>query len=190
MVNDEVPEVVICCGGGTDSTALIPYYLDQGLDVQGVHFDYGQPSYPGESRAVRAISEYFQVPIKQAMLRPKLVIEPNGVCLGRNALFVISAAKYLKSGAGLISLGIHSGTTYYDCTPIFVSHAQRLLDGYFGGRLALDTPFLHFHKQDVFAYCKERGVPFALTYSCERNPNTPCGRCPSCLERGLYDSHS
>jgi 7-cyano-7-deazaguanine synthase len=179
--------VVICCGGGTDSTALVAYYLDRGFDVRCVHFDYGQPSFPGERQAVSAISKYYHVPVRYSELRPKLVIKPNTECPGRNALFVLVAAQFLEHGIGLISLGIHSGMPYYDCTPTFVHQMQHLLDGYFGGAVVLDVPFLHFHKQDIYDYCREHGVPVHLTYSCEQNPNTPCGECLSCLDRRQYD---
>jgi 7-cyano-7-deazaguanine synthase len=84
-------------------------------------------------------------------------------------------------------LGIHSGTDYYDCTSAFANHVQRLLDGYFGGLIVLDTPFIDHTKQDIYAYCRVKEVPVALTYSCERNRKVPCGECLSCRERTSYD---
>jgi len=181
---------VICCGGGTDSTALIAYYLARGFDIQGVHFDYGQPSFPGERHAVETICGYYAVPIRYVEVRPRLMIKSSAEYPGRNALFVLLATQLLEHRTGLVSLGIHLGTPYYDCTPIFVRQMQHVLDGYFGGSIVLDAPFLHFHKQDIYAYCREHSVPVDLTYSCERNPNTPCGECFSCLDRRQYDSSS
>ena len=180
--------VIICCGGGTDSTALIDYYLELDYTVHGVHFDYGQIALPGERQAVEALSKYYQVPILPGTLRPKLKVGPGQECKGRNALFVLFAAQFLENQQGLISLGIHAGTPYYDCSLSFVQRMQWLLDGYFDGTVVLDTPFLDFHKRDVYAYCKLHDVPVDLTYSCQRHPHTPCGVCTSCQDRSHYDT--
>lgn len=180
--------VIVCCGGGADSTALLQYYTELGYDVQGIHFDYGQIPFPGESKAVEAISAHYKTPIFTSVLRPKLTPESNREYKGRNALFVLFAAQFLEDYQGLIGLGIHTGTTYYDCSPMFVRHMQQILGNYYHGTVVLDAPFLDFHKRDIYAYCKAKDVPVALTYSCQSHPHIPCGICPSCRDRRHYDS--
>jgi 7-cyano-7-deazaguanine synthase len=180
--------VIVCCGGGIDSTALLHYYLAREFTIHGIHFDYGQPACRGERRAIEAISSYYNVPIELAHLSPVIHANPNGEFYGRNALFVLSALNHLGSNEGLVSLGIHANVPYYDCTRAFGQDLQVLLDGYFGGTVTLDLPFLDFSKADIFAYCKRNNVPIKSTYSCERNPYEPCGLCLSCLERRHYDS--
>lgn len=186
-MNKSIPPVVICCGGGLDSTALIHYYLTRGLTIQGIHFDYGQPACQAERKALRAISKHYKVLIDFANLRPIITPTATGEFQGRNAILVLSALNHLKSNKGLISLGLHEDSIYYDCTPIFTQHLQALLDGYFGGLVVLDVPFLSFSKEAIFEYCLQNEVPIELTYSCERSSDRPCGTCHSCLERNRYD---
>jgi len=163
MSPKSLPRVLICCGGGTDSTALIDYYLRKGFAVQGVHFDYGQVACFGERRAVSAIADYYRVPVMQVDLRPALAARSNGEFPARNALFVLASAGLFVEHSGLISLGIHSGTQFYDCGPTFVTHMQQLLDGYLGGRVVLDVPFLSLGKAAIYSYCQDYRVPDALT---------------------------
>ena len=117
------------------------------------------------------------------MIKPLASCQLNNVVVGRNALFALSAINYFQQEAGLVALGIHAGTDYYDCTTQFVGDFQRLLDGYLGGRIQLDCPFLDFTKAEILAYCRKWGIPVNLTYSCLNNPMTACGSCLSCLER-------
>lgn len=187
MPTDKLRTVTICCGGGTDSTALIPYYSDLGFEIRCVHFDYGQAALSGEREAVGSIVAYYQVPVDYSIIRPKLTMQKNNEYPGRNALFVLFASRELQASRSLISLGIHAGTPYYDCGPAFVDDIQHILDGYFNGLVTLDTPFLHFTKEDIYEFCHKYEVPVDLTYSCQQNPRIPCGKCQSCLDRRLYD---
>jgi len=183
--------ILICCSGGVDSTALIQYYQDKGYkSIRGIHFNYGQPAQAGEVRALINIAKLYQIEIEWVDLRPTIAIEQNGEFIGRNALFVLAALNCFKQSSGLISLGIHAGSVYYDCSPLFVQQMQSILDGYVEGLIKLNAPFLQFSKGDIFSYCRAHKVPVALTYSCDRNAENPCNACPSCLERNLYDDSS
>lgn len=165
MSHQRLRTVVICYGGGVDSTALIAYYLDLGFKVSGIHFGYGQPALGNEREAVEAISQHYQVPVVLSELRPSLVVRKDKECMGRNALFVLFAAQLLKGESGLISLGIHAGTSYYDCSAAFTKDMQQLLDGYYRGTVVLDVPFVNFTKDEILRFCEEREVPLDLTFS-------------------------
>jgi 7-cyano-7-deazaguanine synthase len=80
---------MLCLGGGTDSTALIDYYLQEGFNVRGIHFDYGQPSCEGERQAVAAVSRYYNIAVILSDLHPKPMPKPNGEYPCRNALVVL-----------------------------------------------------------------------------------------------------
>ena len=188
MVYEARPQVTICCGGGVDSTALIHYYLNMGFPVRGVHFYYGQPSYPGERKAIKAIARFFQIRIENAQIHPVIRSEKDSELPGRNARFVFAALNFFDQDTGIVALGIHSNTRYYDCTPSFVHDLQMLLNGYYAGAVQLDAPFLSFTKRDVFAYCREYQVPIDVTFSCERGVSEPCGVCSSCIDRRYYDA--
>jgi 7-cyano-7-deazaguanine synthase len=178
--------VTLCCSGGIDSTGLIRYYLDKEYTIQGVHFDYGQPSYEGESLSLRKLGQVFGIPILFSSITPKPSWGKRSEYYGRNALFIFSALSALNQTSGLISLGIHANTDYYDCSSTFIDCMQSLLYGYYKGKVIIDVPFLTFTKADIIQYCLQNNVPLNLTYSCLNSSTIPCGSCLSCLERKNY----
>lgn len=175
--------VIVCCSGGIDSTALIHYYLDKGYQVQCIHFDYGQPALKAETKALKRVERHFGVKVESLVLRPKPKNSSSGECYGRNTLFVLNAISRMKKPRALISLGIHSNAIYYDSSEIFVQQLQEILNGYFGGLVRLDAPLLKFTKRDIVEYCIKNGIPLDLTFSCDRSSTKPCGKCLSCKER-------
>lgn len=182
MTKQVSSEVCVLLGGGLDSTALIPFYLSRGDTVRGVHFDYGQPSVEGERRSVLGIAEHYAVPVEKGELGLSIT-NVRGEYFCRNAVLLLGAASTLDNTGGRLSLGIHAGTPYYDCSSSFLADVQRILDGYFGGTVQVEAPFLNFTKRDVFDFCLRKRVPVDLTFSCERCSIDPCGKCPSCEER-------
>lgn len=182
MIKRTSSEVCVLLGGGLDSTALIPFYLSRGDAVRGVHFDYGQPSVEGERRSVLGIAEHYAVPVEKVELGLSIT-NVRGEYFCRNAVLVLGAASILDNSGGRLSLGIHAGTAYYDCSSPFLADVQRLLDGYFGGTVQVEAPFVEFTKRDVFDFCLRNRVPVDLTFSCERRSDCPCGGCRSCEER-------
>ena len=73
---------------------------------------------------------------------------------------------------GLISMGIHSGTNYYDCSEAFLREINRILEGYSDGRVVLAAPFLKWDKRMIYDYILDNGLPIHLTYSCENGTDT------------------
>ncbi len=179
--------VTICCSGGLDSTCLIHYYSSSSFKIQGIHFDYGQPACKAEHRAVRRIAKHYGIAIHTRYLRPVINSSPRGEFYGRNLSLILSALSQFKQVQGLISIGIHASSLYYDCSPAFVQQVQAILDGYFRGAIVLDAPFLHFAKDDIVDYARTHQVPIEMTYSCEQHSDYPCGKCPSCKERARDD---
>jgi 7-cyano-7-deazaguanine synthase len=160
----------------------LPFYLSLDVEVRGIHFDYGQPSAHGERRSVLALASHYDVPVETQSVALTLA-STGGEYHCRNALFVLTAASVAKRVQLGIAIGIHAGSPYYDSTPAFIWDVQRLLDGYHGGTVRVEAPFLEFTKQDVFEYCLENGVPVNLTFSCERRSDLPCRRCASCKDQ-------
>lgn len=182
MIEGMSSEVRVLLGGGLDSTALIPFYLSRADIVRGVHFHYGQPSVEGEWRSVLKIAEHYAVPVEKHQLGLRIT-NVRGEYFCRNAVLLLGAASILDSAGGRLSLGIHAGTPYYDCSRSFLADVQRLLDGYFGGTVQVEAPFVDFTKRDIFDFCLRHRVPVDLTFSCERWSVGPCGRCRSCEDR-------
>lgn len=177
---------IVLLSGGLDSTACIAFYKDIGFYIIPLFIDYGQRPAEKEHLAAKKISKYFGINLNTLKLSHKSIIS-TGELSGRNALFVLSALLTSPNFNGIISLGIHSGTDYYDCTPQFVSDLQRLIDGYASGKVLVGAPFIKWYKKDIYRYAKDKALPIGETYSCENGFEQPCGYCSSCLERSQLD---
>lgn len=68
-------KAVIGFSGGMDSTTLLAYYLNQGYEVECVHFQYGSKHNRYEIQSVDAILKYYQIELEKKRL-------PGG-CKGR-----------------------------------------------------------------------------------------------------------
>lgn len=178
---------VVLLSGGLDSAACLKFYLDLSYEVECIFCDYGQPALEPELRAAKAISKIYGVPL-HIITTSSLAIPPSGEICGRNALLVIQALCFMGFGTYKIILGIHAGTNYADCSPGFVTSMNYLLDCYANGTICVEAPFIEWDKKEIMVYCKEKDIPWNLTYSCEAGSIPPCGKCLSCLDRkGFFD---
>jgi 7-cyano-7-deazaguanine synthase len=173
-------ETVILLSGGIDSTVALAIATER-RSVNAVHVDLGQAAAPAERAAAKAISDHYSVPLSIIQLAggPPL---GAGEIVGRNALLCYLALLRHPTAA-VIVLAIHAGTTYWDCSPSFVTHLQEMLDGETTGRTRVVAPFLHHEKAAIAALARSLAVPLDLTWSCESSAEAPCGRCASCRDR-------
>ncbi|MCX6673891.1 MAG: 7-cyano-7-deazaguanine synthase [Methanothrix sp.] len=180
------PFALVLLSGGLDSTACIYYYINLGFQVRTLFIDYGQRAGKNEFQSASNIASYFGVSFKCCKFECEKDFLP-GEIKGRNAFLVLSALLADPKITGLISIGVHSGTTYYDCSEAFIKEMNRILQGYFDGRVILSAPFLRWNKRMIFNYFKDNRLPIHLTYSCENGTDIPCGKCLSCLDRGALN---
>lgn len=172
----------ILMSGGLDSSACAHYYKQRGYDVRGVHVSYGQPAEAAERRAMEQVCKFFGIRFS-AFCATGSEKYGTGELFGRN-LFLISCAMCLgKFDAGILAMGIHAGTPYYDCSPAFFELMSRVVAEHTDGRLQLAAPFLLWDKGEIVRYVRETDIPVQLTYSCEAGTPQPCGKCLSCLDR-------
>lgn len=181
-----IKKVIVLFSGGIDSTACIYYYLNQGFDVKAVFIDYGQTPSKREFQSATKIAEYYKIRLDHLIFENSQVFS-QGEIKGRNAFLILAALLNYPNFNGIITLGIHSGVSYYDCSENFLEDMQNLLDGYTNGQLVLDTPFLKWDKRMIYEYCKANEIPIYLTYSCENSAEEPCGMCRSCQDRRVLD---
>jgi 7-cyano-7-deazaguanine synthase len=170
---------VVLLSGGFDSATVLAAMRDQGQQSSALFVDLGQPAREEERRASAAVARHYETPCRELTVHG-LVVE-EGEVRGRNAILLTLALSAIAPPT-TISIGVHEGSGYWDCSSDFVSVAQQLADGYTGGRIQIDAPLIGLAKSDVYALGRALGVPEALTYSCERGGVPPCGRCRSCLD--------
>ena len=173
--------VIVLFSGGIDSSACLNYYKSKRYNVKAVFVDYGQRANRMELSSARALATHYGVPLQKLRIDVEARFG-EGEIFCRNAVLLLSALMANPSFKGIISIGIHSDSPYYDCTASFVSLMKRLVSEYSDGRVLLDVPFLLWSKRMIFDYAKSRRVPLSLTYSCERGRKNPCGECLSCRD--------
>ena len=173
---------IVLLSGGIDSAACVHYYIDLNFEVNALFIDYGQKARDNERQSAMRIAAYYGVKLDQVSFSSMEHYGPGEV-RGRNAFFILATLFYYTRFKGIISLGIHSGTPYYDCSRQFIDDITPIIDAYVGGEVSIDAPFLTWEKPAIYTYCKEKGVPIYLTYSCEDGSTPPCGKCRSCKDR-------
>jgi 7-cyano-7-deazaguanine synthase len=168
--------------GGIDSTACVHLLREKGLPVRGVFIDFGQVAAKPEQRAAEAIAANLGVPLTIYRVCGGIRYS-SGELPGRNAFLLFTTLFLTRQRSGLVAIGVHAGTPYYDCSSIFIEAMTRLAAEQTDGRVAIIAPFLSWTKGDVFRYFTAAGLPLGLTYSCEAGAEPPCGECASCQDR-------
>ena len=181
LMNCDRAKVLVLMSGGIDSSACVAFFQTQGNPVAGMFIDYGQLAAAKELRAASQLCRHFGVNLKEIQCLGSKE-KGRGCIRGRNGLLVSLALTEAQFESGIITLGIHSGTDYWDCSPEFERLLQRLIDGYADGRIRLVLPFLEWNKREIWQFCHEMDIPLELTYSCELGLDQPCGRCLSCQD--------
>lgn len=174
---------LILLSGGLDSTACLHYYSSQGFDLKCLFIDYGQAAKDSELESARAITSFYKVDLDILLVDTKQKFS-SGEIRGRNAFLIFASLLKYPDLKGIITLGLHDGSPYYDCSKPFIKDINRLVANYTNGEATLDMPFIEWNKKMILDYCKDNRVPINLTYSCEKKNSPPCGKCLSCLDRG------
>jgi 7-cyano-7-deazaguanine synthase len=172
----------VLMSGGIDSTACLHFLAKRGGNVQGVLLDYGQAAAARERQAARALAAHMHVPLVVYDVRGGPTFG-SGELKGRNAFLIFAALFLTRLKSGLVAIGVHAGSPYYDCSPPFIDSMAQLIADDTDGQIKLIAPFLTWSKGDVFQYFVTSGLPIGLTYSCEAGAQPPCGVCMSCRDR-------
>lgn len=175
-------QAYILASGGVDSTACIGYYLDLGFVVTPIFVDFGHPANTVERQHLREVVSHYGLSYREIEIRG-LQADQLGEIKGRNAVFVAIALMAYPEMSGVVALGIHAGSPYYDCTPRFRDLMVTLVSEYTNDRVQFDAPFIKVEKPAIVEFGKAHDLPFHLTYSCEKGTRPPCGQCPSCKDR-------
>ena len=172
---------LILLSGGLDSAVCASLLKRQDFAVQGLFIDYGQAAAVRERASASALAQALDISLTQQSITPSPA-RGTGELLGRNALLISLGAFALGTTGGIVVIGIHAGTPYYDCSEPFLAAMDRLVQEQTDGRIAVSAPLASWTKADVFKAFQASGLSIAATHSCEAG-NEPCGHCLSCLDR-------
>jgi 7-cyano-7-deazaguanine synthase len=172
----------VLVSGGIDSAACAHFLNKQGNLIRGVFVDYGQAAVARERSAAMKLAKLLDIEFTIYRITGHGTFSA-GELPGRNAFLIVTALFLSSCRRGLLALGIHAGTAYFDCSPAFVELMARLVAEHTDGGVSLVAPFLHWSKRDVFDYFVSTGLPLDATYSCEAGTEPVCGRCLSCRDR-------
>lgn len=172
--------------GGIDSASCACLLQEQGYEVSALLIDFGQPAALQERAAARVITDRIGIPLQITKVCGGKEFA-SGEIVGRNAFLIFTGLLFASARPSLIALGLHSGTSYYDCSSSFFDQMQKVVQESTDGQVSLAAPFLNWEKADVYSYFVKTKIPASETYSCEVGGNPPCQACASCRDRArLY----
>lgn len=175
---------LVLMSGGIDSALCAHLLKSEGFDVAGIFVDYGQPAAAQERKAAVAIASRLAITLEVLELSGSQV-GASGEVPGRNTFLLAAATLATGNQSTLLAIGIHAGTSYFDCSPAFMESARRLLAECSQGKVQVVAPLLHLSKAEVFRLVEQVGLDIADTYSCETGATPVCGKCASCLDREI-----
>lgn len=176
---------LVLLSGGLDSAVCAHLLKSPNRQVEGLFVDYGQAALERERTSAQAVAAHLGIPLRMRAIQPAPA-RGTGELPGRNALLISLAVFELGTEGGLVAIGVHAGTRYFDCSEAFVDAMGRLVQEQTDGRTALSAPLVCWSKSDVFRVFREIGLAPSETYSCEAGP-TPCGVCLSCADRTVLE---
>ncbi|MFO8013731.1 MAG: 7-cyano-7-deazaguanine synthase QueC [Phycisphaerae bacterium] len=199
---------VVLASGGLDS-CVATAWAAQRYRLAMLHAAYGQRTEAKERECFEKQVEHFRPETSLAVDLPHLkqiggssltdrrmdIPEddkpgeiPSTYVPFRNATLLAVAAAWaevLEAGHVVIGAVEPDAPGYPDCRPPFFEAAGRLIE--LGTRPAthirVETPVIGLSKADVVQMGTDLAAPLALTWSCYRQDDVPCGACASCLRR-------
>jgi 7-cyano-7-deazaguanine synthase len=178
--------VTVLFSGGIDSTSCVRFFADKDYEVRAVFVDFAQAAVEAEKRSVEVLKVKLGIPVTIVQASSNCSFG-TGELVGRNTFLIFAAILLGCCHDGLLAIGVHAGTPYYDCSPAFIDRIGVLVEECTNGRVSVVAPFVHWAKDDVYSYFSTLSVPLSQTYSCEAGSTPPCGQCASCKDRVRFE---
>lgn len=196
--------------GGLDSAVTASIAAAESAALYLLHVTYGQRTEDRERAAFHALADHFRPAARLVVALPHLgqiggssltdpnrpvesadlarTVIPSTYVPFRNAQILAAAVAWAEVlGAGAVYIGAvgEDGSGYPDCRPAFYHAFQRLVDTGVRPetRIRVRTPLIDLDKAAIVLKGVALGTPFALTWSCYRSGESPCGDCDSCALR-------
>ena len=176
-----VATTLVLLSGGLDSAVCAHLLKANGAQVEGLFINYGQAALTREQVAAQGVADHLEIPLRTRALAPAFA-RGAGELPGRNSLLISLAVFELGTDGGVVAIGVHAGTRYYDCSEVYIEAIGRLVQEQTDGRTVVSAPLVAWSKHDVFKVFQEANLPLAMTYSCEAGP-VACEVCLSCADR-------
>ncbi|HEC75743.1 MAG TPA: 7-cyano-7-deazaguanine synthase QueC [Thermoplasmatales archaeon] len=199
-------KAVCLISGGMDSAVASAIAKKEGYEIHALTFNYGQRNRK-EIESAKKIAEWLggkhkiiDVNLRQiggSALTDEIEVpeEAHGIPLtyvpARNTIFLSFALAYAEViDADSIFIGVNSVdySGYPDCRPEYIEAFQKMANlalkrSVEGRPIKIKTPLLYFSKAEIVKKGYEMHVPFEKTWSCYRERERACGKCPSCKLR-------
>jgi len=190
-------KVTVLFSGGIDSSVLLAWCKNQGIECQPLFLDYGQVTASRELSAAEKISknmgftlEKLTIPDVSSLTRNQIT-DPsnfkNPFYPNRNLLLLtlgsLHAYENKNQGVGIGAIRAVGSTPFPDLSQLFFNEFTELVETSLNYKLAILTPFIDLTKTEVVKIGRNLDVPLDLTYSCLTNSDRPCEFCESCISR-------
>ena len=112
--------------------------------------------------------------------------QPPTYVPNRNMILLSVAAALAEAvGADTVYYGAQAQDRYgyWDCTVDFVTKINHVLALNRKNRIEIRAPFADKSKAELLRIGLKLGIDYSHTWSCYRGGDSPCGECPTCVER-------
>jgi len=189
-------KAVVLVSGGLDSATVMAIARDEGYELHGLSFDYGQRHHVETQAAAKVcdangVASHVVFPIDATIFRGSALTDavevphhrsevemsdgiPVTYVPARNTIFLSIGLGFAESiGANDLFIGVNAVdySGYPDCRPEFIAAFEAMANlatkaGVEGKRLTIDTPLISLTKAQIIQRGLELGVDYGLTHSC------------------------
>ena len=200
-------KAICLISGGMDSAVAAAIAKHEGHEIYALSFNYHQRN-RREIESAKKIAEWLGAKehkiidvnfrrIGGSALTDDIEVpeEAEGIPVtyvpARNTIFLSFALAYGEVvNADYIYIGVNAVdySGYPDCRPEYIEAFQRMANlalkrSVEGNPIKIKAPLLYLSKAEIVKRGAMLHVPFEKTWSCYRDSDKACGRCPSCKLR-------
>lgn len=201
-------KAVILISGGLDSATCCAIAKNEGFELYGMSFDYGQ-RHRAELEAARRVASFFNVTehrmveidlrafggssltsdidVPKAENKKHGSVIPNTYVPARNTIFLSFAlgwAEIIECGHIFIGVNSIDYSGYPDCRPEYIKAYESMANlatkaAVEGRKIVIHTPLIDMRKTEIIRLGIRLGADYSLTHSCY-DPSDDGRACGNC----------